>query len=92
MTEQKDRPELTDWIYNALKEIEAEEDIRLSDNAFIADHLAPKLQALIPDIEEAKREERERIIRWLRDNCYIRADTGNRIITREKWQALKEEK
>lgn len=44
-----DRPELTDWIYNSLKEIETEEEIKLSNRAFIADHLAPKLQALIPD-------------------------------------------
>ena len=35
--------EITDFLYNALKEIEVEEGIRLSDRAFIADHLAPKL-------------------------------------------------
>jgi len=47
----KHRLWLTDWIYNSLKAIEAEESIRLSDRAFIADHLAPKLQALWPDKE-----------------------------------------
>ena len=41
-----DREEMTDWIYNSLKEIETEEDIKLSDRAFIADHLAPKLVSL----------------------------------------------
>ncbi len=54
MSEQKDRPGVTDIIYNALKEIEIEGGIKLSDRAFIADHLAPKLIALFPDREEVK--------------------------------------
>lgn len=42
------REKVTDWLYNTLKEIEVEENIRLSDRAFIADHLAPKIIALFP--------------------------------------------
>ena len=63
-----DRDELTDWIYNALKEIQTEEDIMLSDTAFIADHLAPKLQALIPDIEAAKQEVAREFIEEIEEN------------------------
>jgi len=35
-----------DDIYNALKEIEVEEQVRLSDKAFIADCLSQKLRKL----------------------------------------------
>ncbi|KKK93334.1 hypothetical protein LCGC14_2693910 [marine sediment metagenome] len=49
-----DREKMTDWIHDSLKEIETEENIKLSDRALIADHLAPKLLALI-DPEEIKK-------------------------------------
>ena len=41
--EDKAREGITDFIYKALKQIEIDEDVRLSDRAFIADCLAPKI-------------------------------------------------
>lgn len=86
-----DRPELTDWIYNALKEIETEEDIRLSDRAFIADHLAPKLLALFPDIEEIRKQGEERIINHIEKNCKnYRDSTVGQLLDSMFWQTLGE--
>lgn len=49
------REKITDWIYDALKEIEKEEGIKLSDRGFIADHLAPKIIALFDDVKKQER-------------------------------------
>lgn len=59
MTEKTEKPpsKLTDYIYGKLKEIEREEKVKLSDKAFIADHLTPKITELIGQAKtEAARE------------------------------------
>ncbi len=78
--------EIGDWLYASLKEIEVEEGIRLSDKAFIADHLIPKVKAkLQPLIDEARKEGRKEVVNWIAEN---------RIVSRywnweddEEWQA-----
>jgi len=41
--------DITAWLYNCLKEIEVEENVRLSDKAFIADCLTLKLKTQLAD-------------------------------------------
>jgi len=82
--------EITDWLYNALKEIEAEEGMRLSDRAFVADHLAPKLLSLLGDV---KRKERERIMNEIEEHEIPTVKDLHLIrisMCREDWQSLRE--
>jgi len=91
MTDLLTDEEITDWLYNCLKEIEVEEGIKLSDRAFIADHLTPKVKAKLEDTIK-------QIVEWGDEDCFkhpyssrAKGEAYNRKHHRcpECWQGLK---
>ncbi len=99
MSEQKDRPDREKKIKDSVKS-----ELLVFSLAFLAatkNHITEEemllylissvdqILALIPDIEEAKKQGEERIIKWVEDTDIL---TMLSPAMRKRWQALKEEK
>ena len=81
--------EITDWLYNSLKEIEAEEGVKLSDRAFIADFLTPRIKVRF-------KAQLKKVMEWGNEDCPHPSTFDGQRLTKKKncpecWKDLLDE-